>query len=1551
MDDLAGKHIKGYELKERIAAGGFGAVYRAYQPTIGREVAVKVILPGLANKPDFIRRFEAEAQLIARLENPHIVPLHDYWRDPDGAYLVMRYLRGGSLQDYLQTKGAYQVEEAFHLFSQVAQGLHVAHRNHVVHRDIKPGNILLDEDGNGYLADFGIAKDHTTTNNITEQDSFIGSPEYLSPEQARSGAITPQTDIYSLGVVLYEMLTGEHPFPNLEKIEIIFKHLNDPLPEIPTLDERIRDGINTVIRKATAKDPAERFRDVLEMVQVFRQAAQLDITPTTNLVELLTPREQEVMQLIIGGKSNREIADILVLTEGTVKQYIKAIYRKLKVRSRVQAIARARDLNFVIQKPKTSSTLPTGNLPEPENPYKGLRAFQSADAQDYFGREKLIQKVLNRLQEKDEFQRFLALVGPSGSGKSSLAKAGVIPALWRGDIPGSDKWYIVEMLPGAHTLDELEVSLFQVTADKGMNLREQLERDRRGLVRVANMILPDDSSELLLVIDQFEEVFTLLEDETERLQFLNLIQEAVTDTRSRVRVLVTLRADYYDRPLHYAEFGELIRSRVETVLPLSAEELERAVSAPAIREGVQFEEGLVSRIVSDVHYEPGALPLMQYALTELFEYRDGRRMTLEAYASIGGTGGALAKRADEIYLETDETTQELIRQLFLRLVTLGEGAEDTRRRVNRSELMHVTSEQDIVNEIIDLYASSRLISLDHDPATRQPTVEVAHEAILREWDRLRQWLNESRDEIRLQRQLARMAEDWRNSQEDPSYLAHGSRLEQFEEWATSTPLALTPEEERFLQASIKDYQHRLTLEKVRKERETALEQRAFSRLQALVGVLFVGVVIATGLTIFAFNQSMVAQTERDNAQANFVRAERIRLASQAQIVLDQGEDVRVPALLAIRSLALGYSPEADTALLSAVSRGFSRQVYTGHTDTVMSATFSPDNTNILTTSVDGTARLWDAMSAELLQQFTGHNGMVNNAVFLPDGEHILTNGTDGTVRQWKIATGEEVHRLPDHDSAVWALALSPDGQFLLTSDESGSAYLWEVETAELIRVFTGHNDVVNRAVFSPDSLTIATGSYDRTARVWDIDTGEEIQRFEGHAGCACVVEFSPSGEYLVTGSTDTTVRLWNVETGEELQRFVGHTALIFEVTFSPDGSIVASSSSDHSVRLWDVDSGDELRQLLGHTSVATSVNFSTDGRFAVSSSGDNTARLWDVEYEGEPRTFTHPLATTSPHSFTVLMAMLSADGETIITGNAAGEVQFWDIVTGQVIHELLTENDGLIADIAISPDGKYVVTPGGNDGIARLWDVQTGDELQTYHGHMMPIGAVEFSNDGEWILTGSSDGTARLWETHSGDLLLEFVGHNGPVRSLAFSPDNQQIATGSQDTTARLWDTNNGTMIQQFDGHIGEVRSIIFSPDGQYILTGSEDNTARLWDKQSGVEIITLSGHSLPIRALAFSSDGNLIITGSDDETARVWHVETGEVIRQFIGHSSPLRSVTFSDDNQFVIVGNIEQAYLWRLNLDDVIELACSRLSADFNPNERATYGIVDEEDICTNR
>ncbi len=780
--DVQGQPLRGYRLLEKLGEGAFGEVYRAIQPQVGREVAVKVVHPELANQPDFVRRFEREAQLVARLEHPHVVPLYDYWREPDGAYLVMRYLRGGSVEALLEG-GPVDVERATAILDDVAAALSAAHRQGVVHRDVKPGNVLLDEEHNAYLTDFGVALDAGAPEQ-TAGTMVRGTPAYLSPEQIRLEPATPRSDIYALGVVLYELLAGGHPFPDSSLTELFDRHLYRPLPSVREGRPELPPAVDGVISRATAKDPSIRFSDATEMAAAFRVAIE-----------------------------GRE--------------------------ARITTVAPLR------------------------NPFKGLRAFLEADAGDFFGREALVRRLIERLAEPYASARFLCVVGPSGSGKSSLVRAGVVPALRRGAIEGSQRWYVVDLVPGPHPLRALETALLGVAVEPPPSLLDDLERDELGLIHAVERILPDPDAELLLVIDQLEEVFTLTEDEDERARFLDALLAAVGSHQSRVRMIATLRADFFDRPLSIRGFGDLLAARTEAITPMSPEELERAISGPAERVGLGVEPGLVAAMVTDVVDRPGALPLLQFALTELAERTTDGRLTIDAYREIGRVPGALARRAEHLYDTLDIPSKEACRQIFLRLVALGEGTEDTRRRVRRSDLP--SDDHAAADGVIDAFGRHRLLSFDRDPGSREPTVEIAHEALLTAWARLRAWIDEARDDIRTRNAVAASATEWETADRDESFLLRGSRLDQIAEWADATTMALSSADAEYLQASVDRREADRAAEAARRGHERSLERRSVRRMRALVAVLAAASLVAAGLTAFAVDRGTEAERHRDAA--------------------------------------------------------------------------------------------------------------------------------------------------------------------------------------------------------------------------------------------------------------------------------------------------------------------------------------------------------------------------------------------------------------------------------------------------------------------------------------------------------------------------------------------------------------------------------------------------------------------------------------------------------------------------------------------------------------
>ncbi len=608
-------------------------------------------------------------------------------------------------------------------------------------------------------------------------------------------------------------------------------------------------------------------------------------------MESLTRRELEVLTLLSEGLTNREIGQQLCIEAETVKGHNKNIYSKLGAKSRTEAVKQAREFGLLGTADQTVHPPPTDGdilLPPPSpyvgreqelggqrqipNPYKGLRAFQQTDAHLFFGRDNLTQRLLDRMMESGEASRFLAVVGPSGSGKSSVVRAGMIPALKQGHVSSSENWFIADMIPGPRPMDELEVALTRVAARPSVDTMAQLARDDHGLHRVAGMLLPDNG-ELLLVIDQFEEVFILSHDDERRKHFLALLCEAVKHPRSRMRVVITLRADFYDRPLMYPAFAELMRTRMETVLPLTPEELEQAICRPAERVGMTVEPGLVAAMVVEVTEQPGSLPLMQYTLTELFERRQARTLTLATYNAMGGVLGTLTRRADEIYDGLSEPEQEASRQLFLRLVTLGESTEDLRRRVSRSELAKMDIDSRMLDELIHKFADYRLLTMDHDPVTQEAVVEVAHEALIREWGRLRTWLDENRDDIRLQRLLAAATQQWRTMNNDVSCLLSGTRLAQFVEWAQVTTVALTTEERAYLDASI----------------EEQLRQRArrrFVRRLALT-ITTLSAILMMGLMLLAFDREGSAQEARATSDAYAMAA-----FEQQQVAIRRANEIQ-----------------------------------------------------------------------------------------------------------------------------------------------------------------------------------------------------------------------------------------------------------------------------------------------------------------------------------------------------------------------------------------------------------------------------------------------------------------------------------------------------------------------------------------------------------------------------------------------------------------------------------------------------------------------------------
>jgi WD40 repeat protein len=1005
------------------------------------------------------------------------------------------------------------------------------------------------------------------------------------------------------------------------------------------------------------------------------------------------------------------------------------------------------------------------------------------------------------------------------------------------------------------------------------------------------------------------------------------------------------------------------------VLPMTPEELTWAVREPARRAGVNMEVGLAEAIVADVADQPGGLPLVQYALTELFERREGSLITYAQYLEIGGVRGALGRRADELYAGLKAETQETCKHIFLRLITLGESAEDTRRRVLRSELEALNRPR--LSKVLDVFGDARLLTFDRDPLSRAPTVEVAHEALLREWERLRAWLEESRDDLRLQRYVAGAAREWLVAGREDSYLLRGARLAQIEAWSGSDRIALSQNESDFLSASIAgrdarragdENRRRRELETARKlaeaEKARAEEQALAAsglrrRAYLLVGILMVALIFALAAILFG---------REANRSAELAFSRELAAASGINLTADP----ELSLLLAIAGLETAQTAEAEQALHMALLTSRLRQRLAGHQEQIQRVAYSPDGSLIaLAAHSQGLVSIWEADSGAKLHEIPVAS-CCWGVYFDRDGGRLAgaEPAASFTVAIWDVGTGEKLESLalPISPPDVAFYHLNPDWTQAAVTLDGGAVSVWDLGRGEKLFDLEGHSGYVEVEYSQDGSRLVSYDWPDGRIIVWDTTTGEAIHTIEtgeeinDHA-------LSPDGSQValaIPSGGVTDIQLWSLdelplaEGQAPMVTLTGQPNVIFVLAYSPAGSLIASASGDGTARIWDIATGQQL-MVLPHASRVRTVVFHPGGKQLLTGDWEGVGRVWDISPQGMSERL-----TIAAHEGIIHDADTSPDDKQLATASFDGTAKIWDLATGELL-QLLQGHEHRVYSVAFHPDGQRIATAGG-DNTTRIWDVATGEELLRLEGHgegmiggLHPgVLAVAYSPDGKRLATAGADGTARVWDSESGEQLLVLDGHDAGIASLAFSPDGRHLATGggdAEDASVRIWDTGMGEARIVIPTSNGErVWGLGFSPDGAYLATSGADTTAKIWaldyDNGEATLLATLASRTNTVIGAQFSPDGRTLATAAGGSEIRLWDLsglgtDTGVTERLLLPGG---RGLIFSpDSSQLITAGDDGMVRVYLLDTAELMALAQSRLTRWLTADECRRYLHID--------
>ncbi len=1179
-------------------------------------------------------------------------------------------------------------------------------------------------------------------------------------------------------------------------------------------------------------------------------------------------------------------------------------------------------------------------------PYRGLEPFGEEHQQFFFGREALVEWLVDDLRQcvrSSSENRVLAIVGPSGSGKSSLVRAGLVTALKNEAIDASDKWHRLHIRPGRDPIESLAIALHShpqlcSKLPEIGKLIESLRSSNRTLhlmLGVAMHETPRDHR-VVLFVDQFEELFTLCSDFRTRLSFIRNLINASSVGGSRAFVILIVRADMYGQCAAFPDLAAAVSDHHHLVAPLQERELRRAISAPAESLDCEFEPGLVDLLCRDVREQTGALPLLQHTLRELWDRRETNVLTVDSYRSLGGIEGALNHYADTIFAEMDAQQQKLCKRILLRLVVIGDRRADSKQLVPVSQLRFAAQSE--IEAVLQLLVDARLVISDRNDDIKSGSVELAHEALLSAWTTYRDWIDEERESIKARQQLTEAAEEWAQHDASQSMVFVGRRLEAAERWAHDNPLEVAVLEQDFLDASRqnrdqmekdeaarlardKEFQLRLDeKDKLIKKKDELIKKKdqlirqknekgalLAKKKPALVTFAVCAICIVGILYVWARYDTAAVRRESAAVKERLIATEKAMNSSESEKVamsetLTKNEkeiqDLRKERDLAIqqRTKTESTASKARDDVRSIRSKLSTSQVLLAHqcfTNGEMR------RVQQLLVEAKPTLDTWEYMylrgQMRKYRELRGHTHSVTCLAFAPGGEEIISGSRDKTLRTWRVLDQIQTRLFRGHSELVTAVSYSPNGKIVASGSTDNRIIIWDADSGEQVRVMRVRADVYGLA-FDPTGDILASSSADTLITLWNVDDGTKVAELRGHSWPALGLQFNHDGSKLITTSGDGKLGdkeqngelfLWSVAEKSKIRSFDGHSGSVYGASCSANGNWIVSCSSDRTVRKWDVETGNEMLRIATVDTPIFGVALAQDEQVIMGASRSGRVFCWDVETG-------NVVATFPGHAGSAYC--IGCSDQLVASGGVDRVVRFWDLAETDT--ECPVNNiTGRARSLQFNADGTQLVVATVN-GIS-VFSHTDGHAVLEFGVQSEGLQCAALEISGSRLATGSVDGKVRVWNMDSASIDSEVGRHLGPVRAVAWNKDATRLISGGDDETIRIWSVDGSMQEQVLRGHAGTINALAISANGVSLVSGGADRKVRIWNLATGAVLKTLSGHSREITSVAIDPNVKVLASSSIDGVTIVWNVENGTRLHTLSRHTGAVRDLTFGKNGE----------------------------------------------------